>query len=437
MIRWFLLGGAVPGALLVMGGFYVIYLKGGPFAHPVRSVRAMLGGGGAGASPFSAVMLALAGTLGVGNLVGVANAIAIGGAGAIFWMWVSSLAAMILKYAEITLAVRHRRRDRAGKFFGGAVYYIRDCFRDRKRPRTAAVLGCVFVALIVLDALGMGCMIQSEAVGSALSGTLSLSPWVTGGVLLMLTLPFLFRGVHSLRALTEYLVPLMSVGYILLSVIVLVMRWELVGGAFASIFEGAFSKGSMGGGVIGFLTSRALRVGTMRGLLSNEAGCGTAPTAHASADAKSPASQGLWGIFEVFVDTILLCTATALVILVAPIDPCTMAGEGILMTVRAYTSVLGAWSGVFLAAAVFCFGYGTLLCWGHYGAEAIRALTGRKGILRAYYLLFGICILWGTVKAPLFVWELADFAMMGLTLINLFVLFLLRREVREESGELL
>jgi AGCS family alanine or glycine:cation symporter len=385
---------------------------------------------GKGISPFRAVTLALAGTLGVGNIVGVANALWIGGAGAILWMWISALVAMILKYAEIVLAVSHRRTDGKERFFGGAVYYIRDCFRLRRWERLAVIIPAFFAVLLVMNALSIGCVVQVRAVGETLEDVVGIPTVYSGVLLVLLTLPLLARGTKGISALTEYLVPIMTAGYVILSVAVLILRRDALGEALQSIWKGAFTPKSAVGGVSGFLLSRALRVGTMRGLLSNEGGCGTAPTAHAEANAKSPAHQGVWGIFEVFADTIVLCTATALVILVSGID---ITSGGVMMTVRAYSSVLGGFADWFFAAAVFCFGYATLLCWGSYGMESVRFLSQKKRWRMLYIFAFGMCILFGVRAAPEFVWSIGDFGIATMTFINLFVLLLLRREIKQET----
>ena len=431
MLKWLLTGGLIPPLLLLTGAFFLIYLKGYPWRVPRKMLSVMREERGEGrTSSFRAMMLALAGTLGVGNIVGVANAIAIGGAGAVFWMWVSALFAMILKYAEILLAVSHRRTGRSGGFFGGAAYYIRDCFLSLRRVRLAVLVPCVFAILMVIDALSMGCVIQVRAVSETLEQVVGIPVVYSGVLLVILTLPLLARGSKGISALTEYLVPIMTAGYIILSVAVLILRHDALGEAFLSILQGAFCAESAVGGVSGFLLSRALRVGTMRGLLSNEGGCGTAPTAHAEADAKSPAHQGVWGIFEVFADTVVLCTATALVILVSGVD---MTSGGVMMTVMAYSSVLGNFAAWFFAAAVFCFGYATLLCWGSYGLESVRFLSPKKRWRILYVLVFGLCILFGVRGAPELVWSIADFSIAAMTAINLCVLLLLRREVREET----
>lgn len=434
MLKWLLTGGLVPFFLIAGGIFFVFYLKGKPFRMP-RTVWKVLTARvpNSGVSPFRAVMLALAGTLGVGNIVGVANAVWIGGAGAVFWMWVSALVAMVLKYAEILLAVAHRRQTRSGAFFGGAYYYIKDYFFSHGYFRLGSVLSCLFAALMIVDAFSMGCVIQVNAVSCALNGVLGVPAWLIGVGLLFLTMPVIMRGTKGISALTEFLVPIMTAGYVILSVAVLLIKSDAVGKVFLSVFQNAFSKESIGGGVIGFFTSRALRTGTMRGLLSNEAGCGTAPTAHAEANTDSPAAQGIWGIFEVFVDTVLLCTATALVILVNFEEVAYFGANSVMMTVRAYSCVLGGWSEYFLGAAILCFAYATLLCWAGYGLESLKYLSKTPILRFCYFMMFGICIFIGAFAAPDSVWNLADFAIATLTTVNLSVLFLMRREIRQET----
>ncbi len=433
VVKWLLCGGALPVLLLGTGSFFLIYLRGGPLRSPVRMLRALRAPApSGGASPMRALLLALAGTLGVGNLVGVANAVAVGGAGAVFWMWVSALIAMLLKYAEIVLAVRHRRVGRGGGFFGGAYYYIKDYFQSRGRLRLAGLLSCGFALLMTLNALSMGCVIQVRAVSQAVTGVCDVPLWVGGVLLALLSLPVLMRGRGGVAALTEVLVPIMSLGYVILSAAVLILRRDALGAAFAGIFRDAFNPSGVGGGVLGFLTSRALRFGTMRGLLSNEAGCGTAPTAHASADAVSPAAQGVWGIAEVFVDTILLCTATALVILVGGSD-LSLSLDPVMLTVSAYSQVLGGWSAWFLCAAVFCFGYATVLCWANYGLESIGFLSSRSRYRALYLAVFTVCTLFGFLLPEGAVWDIADFSIAALTTVNLGMLLLMRREIRQEQ----
>ena len=434
MLNWFFSGGMIPLLLTVCAVCLTVYLRGQPFRSPQRMLAALLPKAEQqkGTSPFRALMLALAGTLGVGNIVGVANAIRIGGAGAVFWMWMSSLLAMILKYAEILLAVAHRRSC-GSRFFGGAYYYIKDHFLSRRMPRTAAVLSGIFALFMILNALGMGCVIQVNAISSAAKGIAGLPTWLCGALLAPLAMPVIVKGSRGISKLTELLVPVMTAGYLILSMAVLILRHELVGGALAAIITDAFDAKSLGGGLLGFLTSRAVRIGTMRGLLSNEAGCGTAPTAHASACASSPAAQGVFGIVEVFVDTLLLCSATALVILVGAPHPDLFGEDAVMLTVGAFSAVLGNWAAWFLLGAILAFGYATLLCWAGYGLEALTFLTRRRRWRYLYFFLTLCSILLGAVAAPESVWTLTDFAITALTCINLVMLILMRKTVRRET----
>ena len=229
---------------------------------------------------------------------------------------------------------------------------------------------------------------------------------------------------------TDLLVPIMTGGFMILSLAVLILRAPLIPSALRSIFTAVFDLRSAIGGVGGFAVARALRYGVMRGLVSNEAGCGTAPIAHACADTDHPAKQGFWGIFEVFADTLVLCSMTALVILVS-YDKVKMYGDNsIMMTVRAYTAVLGEWSGYFLCAAVLFFGFATVVCWGHYALESLSYLTQNRGVRTGFICLFSLGAAVGTVAAPAALWQIADIAIGAMTAINLLVLLLMQGEVR-------
>ena len=431
VLQGLLTGGAIPFLLTGCALFFVFYLRGLPFLRPRAMLSALTEKQPGGISPFRALTQSLAGTLGVGNIVGVANALAVGGAGALFWMWVSALLAMILKYAEILLAVRYRKTLPDGSHTGGAFYYIRRAFG--KSVRLGGFASVLFAVFMVLNSFTMGCVIQVNAVSSAFSGILKIPVWATAAILVLLSAPVILRGSKGISALTEYLVPIMSLGFLVLSVTVLILRRDALGAVMGSIFREAFSPASAAGGILGFLTCRALRVGTMRGLLSNEAGCGTAPTAHAGANTSSPAAQGVWGILEVFVDTILLCSLTAFVILVNFPAAEQFAESPVMMTVAAFAASLGSGAGWFLSAAVFCFGYATVICWADYGASALWSIKPSKPLKSLYLIAFLFCIPIGCAVAPGAVWSVSDFAITVLTTVNLLALFLLRRQIREET----
>lgn len=430
-INKYVFGVGVPVLLILSGIFYCIRLRFFYFVHPIRTLKCLFGKKRNGeVSPAKALCLALAGTLGVGNMVGVASAIALGGVGAVFWMWVSALVAMVLKYAEIVLAMRHRRFDAEGRPHGAAMYYIRDLFRG---GRPGKVLAAVFAMLCILNAVSMGGMIQVKAAADAVSGVFGVPAIAVGAVFAVMALYAMWKGSAGVLSFTEKLVPFMTVGFVILSAAVIVTDTDSAARAVGSIFENAFTVRSGIGGVVGFFLSGALRYGTMRGILSNEAGCGTAPAAHAVSDCDSPAGQGVWGILEVFVDTILLCTLTAIVIIMSG----SFEGEDYMMiTVNAYSAALGDIAGVFIAVAVVLFGLATVLCWGHYGMESVRYLSDRKITVRSFILIYAASVLLGSVVSGNMIWEAADIAIGGMTLINLCVLTAMSGEVKEETERL-
>lgn len=426
----YIFGAGVPIILIAAGLFFCIRLRFFHFLHPIKIIKALKSDGNKkGVSSFGAVSLALAGTLGVGNMVGVASAIALGGFGAIFWMWVSALVAMILKYAEIVLAMRHRRFDNKGRPYGGAMYYISDAFGGRRLGRA---IGCVFAFLCLFNAISMGGMIQVNASAAAMKGSFGIPPIVVGIAFSLILVLSMVRGRDGILSVTEKLVPFMTVGFLLLSVAVICIYPQKVGEAFSLIFKNAFTLRSGVGGIIGFVMSSAIRYGTMRGILSNEAGCGTAPMAHAVSNCKIPAKQGAWGIFEVFVDTILLCTLTAITIIVA-FDGIDAKGDFMMMTVDAYSYLLGEASGYFISVAVLLFGLATVLCWGHYGMESVRFVSDKKYIKHGFTIIYSIAVCLGSVVASDVIWEGADLSIGIMTVINIAVLLKLNSEVRRET----
>ena len=438
MLEWineYVISLGAPIMLLAAGVFFCFYLKWFFVRHPIKCFKLMIAREQKGGiSPFRAVSLALAGTLGVGNIAGVASSIAIGGYGSVFWMWVSAFLAMVLKYAEIVLAIRHRRYDaQNGEYHGGASYYIADCLASRGKALWGKLLGATFAVLCIVNSISMGCMIQSNAVSSSFSGVFGVREWIVGAVLSVLCILVITGNAKWISGFCERTVPLMTVGYILLSVAVIAARWESVPRAFGVIIEEAFKVQSAAGGVFGFLVSQQLKAGTMRGLMSNEAGCGTAPTAHAAANTSSAKKQGMWGIFEVFVDTMLLCTLTAIAIILAGDEALKYAADPMMMTVRSYAGILGEWSGYFMCVSVLLFAFATIVCWAHYGKESLRYLTKKRAAGAVYVIMFVVSVFVGAVAAPSYSWLFADLSIGLMTLINLPVLFLMRREIKQET----
>ncbi len=426
MIGRLLLGVLLPLSLLCTGAYFTLRLSGWFLRYPKKMCKGMLQAGGEqGTSPIRALAVALAGTLGVGNIAGVATAMALGGAGAVFWMWVAAFLAMPLKYAEIVLAQKTRRYDAAFRPHGGAMYYIKEVLGGR----WGRALAALFAALCVLLSLTLGTMLQANAAAEALVGVFRLSPLVTGAVMAFLAVFILSRGAKRVEDACGALVPLVCLLFCVLALAVLWQRRLMLPQAFAAIFRGAFGKGS-GRGIVGALTGGAVRYGVSRGLVSNEAGCGTAPIAHAAANAKSPAQQGFWGIFEVFVDTVLLCTLTALVILVSGVP---LTGGGVFSAISAFDTVLGGVASPLVAIAVVFFAFATVLCWSHYGTEALRYFGESRHARGLFFCAVAAAIVVGAIAAPAFVWKLTDLILAAITLLNLAALLFSSRTVVAET----
>ena len=426
----YVFGVGVPLILIGAGLFFCIRLGFFHFLHPIKVIKALRSDKDKkGVSSFGAVSLALAGTLGVGNMVGVASAIVLGGFGAIFWMWISALVAMVLKYAEIVLAMRHRRFDSEGRPYGAAMYYIFDGLGKKSFGR---VVACVFAVLCLINAVSMGGMIQVNAAAGAMMGVFGLEPIIIGAAFAIILTWTMMRGRDGILSVTEKLVPFMTAGFLLLSIAVICIYPSNVLGAFSLIFKNAFTLRSGVGGVLGFFLSNAIRYGTMRGILSNEAGCGTAPAAHSVSNCKIPAKQGAWGIFEVFVDTILLCTLTAITIIVA-YENLNIGDNFMMITVDAYSSLLGSFSGYFIAIAVLLFGLATVLCWGHYGIESVRFLSKKKYAKFLFIFVYATAIILGSVISPGIIWDGADLSIGAMTVINVIVLLKMNKEVKKET----
>ena len=424
----------VPVLLALSGIFFGVKLK---FFHILKPMSVIKGlkseKSNGGISSAKAVSLALAGTLGVGNIVGVSSAIHLGGFGAVFWMWVSALCAMLLKYAEIVLAMRHRKMNADGTPQGSAMNYILDFFASSGFKRFGRIVASVFAAAFLLNAFTMGSMLQTGAIADALHGVVGLPPLYTGAVLATLTLFIARSGAKGISALTNLLVPVMSAGYIVMSLIVIIRNGSDLGTAFHQIFTGAFSRDAAISGVGGYIFTRSLRYGVMRGLISNEAGCGTAPTAHSVADCAIPARQGMWGIFEVFADTIVLCTMTALCVILEYGEAARFGGNYMMMTIAAYSAELGRYASYFLCAAVLCFGFATVICWAHYGMTCARYFNPSHRANRIFILVYCACVFIGSFISADLAWQLADLSMGIMTVINLMILVLMAKEVRTET----
>lgn len=368
-----------------------------------------------GISPVRALSQALAGTLGVGNMTGVATAICAGGAGAVFWMWISALIAMSIKYFEVGLAVLCRRRDREG-YRGGAMYYIKDVF-SKKLPKAAPILGGVFAVLCIANSLLTGNIVQ---VNSAVGAIPALPPMLVGAAVALCALPVVCGKAKKVSSVTIGLIPFLSALYVVLCAIVIIPRASLLPSVLEEILKGAFSRQAVGGGVSGFLFMRAIRFGTTRGIFSNEAGSGTSPTAHASANAKSPHHQGCFGVFEVFADTILLCTLTAIVILLS--DGTARGKDGIGLTIYAFSSQIGPAAGIAIGVSAALFAFATVICQTQYGIVALESITKRPFATHLFIALSAAATLWGAVIGEGVMWQLADLVISLMTVLNIICL---------------
>ena len=320
-------------------------------------------------TPFQAVCTALAATVGTGNIAGVAGALAIGGPGAVFWMWVSALLGMCTKFSEVTLAVQFRETNADGELVGGPMYYIKNGL-----PKCWHWLAYLFAAFGVLTVFGTGNATQVNTITTAINSALtnydllkpdqiSTSNLIIGIVITIMIAMILLGGIKRIGQVTEKLVPFMALLYIVLALGVILLNLHVVPSVFASIIEGAFHPSAVTGGVVGSLFL-SMKKGVSRGIFSNEAGLGTGSIAHACADTRKPVKQGMFGIFEVFTDTILICTLTALVILCSQVSIPYGQAAGAELTIQGFTATYGNWVSIFTAVAMCCFAFSTILGWG-------------------------------------------------------------------------
>ena len=384
-----------------------------------------------GISPFRALCTALAATVGTGNLAGVAGAIAIGGPGSIFWMWVCGCLGMVTKFAEATLAVRYRERNSQNEYVGGTMYMIRHGMGERWKW-----LAGIYAFFGVIAAFGVGNATQiNTVIGSincavmAFGGAQSrVRDLMLGLALTVLVGSILLGGAKRIGEFAEILVPLAAISYLILGTGILFMRCNYIPSAFAAILQGAFQPVAVTGGVVGSAI-KALRIGTSRGVFTNEAGMGTAALAHSSADVVHPVQQGLMGIVEVFLDTIVICTMTAFVILCSGITIPYGTDQGIALTLLAFDVTYGKWVYVFMSVAIACFALATVIGWGFYGIRCAQYLFGEKSWRIFAWLQTGTVML-GAILSTGIVWICAEI-MNGLMAIpNLIALVILSPEFR-------
>ena len=381
-------------------------------------------------TPFQAVCTALAGTVGTGNIAGVAGAIAIGGPGAVFWMWCSALLGMCTKYAEVTLAVHYRERSATGEWVGGPMYYIKNGLG--KRWQWLAILYALFGTLTVF---GTGNATQVNTITTAINTALTQFHLVSdtfvptlnliiGIFCAMLVAMVLLGGIKRIGSVSEKLVPFMALFYVVLGIGVVLLNLERLPGVLQSIFEGAFNPAAFTGGIIGSLFV-SMQKGVSRGIFSNEAGLGTGSIAHACADTQKPVTQGMFGIFEVFADTIIICTLTALVILCSGTPVTYGVAAGAELTISGFTTTYGSWSSIFTAVALCCFAFSTIIGWGLYGSRFVQFLFRSNKVVRPFLVIYSFVSILGATLDLGLLWDIADTFNGLMSIPNLIALLLL------------
>ena len=381
-------------------------------------------------TPFQAVCTALAGTVGTGNIAGVAGAIAIGGPGAVFWMWCSAILGMCTKFSEVTLAVHFRERNSNGDLVGGPMYYIKNGLG--KKWQWLAMLYSLFGVLTVF---GTGNATQVNTITAAIdtplleygivgSGAVSMVNLAIGIVVAMLVAMVLLGGIKRIGSVSEKLVPFMALFYVILALGVVIINYRRVPQVFASIIGGAFDPMAFTGGVVGSMFM-SLKKGVSRGIFSNEAGLGTGSIAHACADTRKPVKQGLFGIFEVFADTIVICTLTALVILCSGTPVSYGSAAGAELTISGFTSTYGGWSSIFTALALCCFAFSTIIGWGLYGSRCIEYLFSTNKVVRPFLVVYSFVSILGATADLGLLWDIADTFNGLMAIPNLIALLLL------------
>ena len=383
-----------------------------------------------GVSPYQALCTALAATVGTGNLAGVAGAIAIGGPGAVFWMWICALLGMVTKFAEATLAVRFRKYNKKGEYVGGPMYIIRHGMGEKWT--WLAVVYCFFA---VVASFGVGNATQINAVIGGINSVIHafggqqqlFVDLMIGIVLAVLITMILLGGAKRIGIIAEKLVPFASAAYLLLGLIVLICRVQSIPDAFSAIICGAFRPRAVTGGMLGSAFT-ALRVGASRGVFTNEAGMGTAAIAHASAQVENPVQQGLMGIMEVFLDTIVICTMTALVILCSGVPIPYGTDTGVVLTMQAFSAFFGNWISIPITLSLCCFAIATILGWGLYGARSAQYLFGENA-WRPFVLVQAVMVVFGAVLGTGTVWMLSEIVNGLMAIPNLIALAWLSPEV--------
>ena len=381
---------------------------------------------GSNLTPFQAVTTALAGTVGTGNVAGVTGAIFVGGPGAVFWMWVSAFFGMCTKYAEIALAMKYRITDEKGVHKGGPMYYI-----ENGLGKNWKWMAVIFAILGGLASFGIGNIAQASEIAGAMKGLVGLNPLITGIMLAIVVAFVTIGGVQRIGQVTSYMVPFMAIFYIAAGIIVIIMRIGDIPAVLLNIITSAFSFEAVGGGVFGYAIMVAMKQGFARGVFSNEAGLGSAPIAHAASSEKDPCKQAIWGVFEVFIDTIVICSITAFTVLLSGIE---LGSEALgayaskgAAAVYAFNSVLpGTLGGLIIQISLLFFALSTILSWAYYGERCWGYLTNNNKLFDKIYkvIFIAVCVVGATGSGTL-MWDISDTLNGMMAIPNLIALLLL------------
>ncbi|MDO8898133.1 MAG: sodium:alanine symporter family protein [Bacteroidales bacterium] len=441
-IQWYnnYVGGYLILILLIPTGIWFMYrlnfLNITKIGHALRVVsgRYDVKGAEGDVNHFKALTTALSATVGTGNIVGVALAIYLGGPGAIFWMWITGFLGMMLKYSEVTLAQKYRKFNSDGTVSGGPMYYMEFGLKE-KLGKWAKILALVFASATILCSLGTGNMAQSNSMADAMLTNYSIPNWVSGLFITSLVLLVIIGGLKRIADVTSRLVPFMAIVYVMAAMTVLIAEYDQIPRAFALIFTEAFTGTAATGGFVGSTFIMTLIWGVRRGLFSNEAGQGSAPIAHAAAKTKYPAREGIVALLEPMIDTIIICTMTALMIIVT--DSWQTGSKGVGMTVDAMNTGLHVFGidgmgGHIISFGLLLFAFSTIISWSYYGSRATIYLIGEKAV-KPFLYLYGLFVFFGAVWGLDIVWHFVDMVITFMTIPNLIAMLLLSGVVVRET----
>ncbi len=378
-----------------------------------RNVTAHTGQNDKSITQFQSLCTALAATVGTGNIAGVSAAIVAGGPGAVFWMWIVAFFGMMTNYSENVLGIFYRRKNEKGEWCGGAMYYLRDGLGSRKgMKQVGTVLATLFALFCVIASFGIGNMSQVNTIAANVNKTFGLSTVVIGVILVILSAFVIIGGLKRIASVAELLVPFMAVAYIIGAIFIIIRNIGVMPAVLVSIFKGAFAMRSVGGGIVGYGVMTAVTWGMKRGVFSNEAGLGSSVMVHSASNVKEPVAQGMWGIFEVFADTIIICSLTAFVILstgLVDLQTGTMisTSTSTALVSEAFSVVFGRFGEMFIAIAIFLFAYSTTLGWSEYGTRAFEYLFGTKRVI-IFRVIFVCFIMVGATMNLQLAWDLSD-----------------------------